>query len=360
MSLIIDILKKLEGKGKKPKVHPALLKGADVSSDRKRYVFLAFSILFALSALAAYFVSDKVLSRAVYQEIEVVPAQVAVDKAPKEITFQPRDQVKAEEKLTHEEETPRPKIVKKVQAVVEEEKEEKMKEKEDKPEPKPIRVSEGSGVEKVISDITMERPKPANPAGAGIKPPSGSASEGSFSKFIYLADRAFREGNLPDSMKYYEKALDFKQDRKVAKNLIVVYVKLGLYERALSLLSSMKDEDLAYTYLVELARSGEIERAVKEGERLKGLDRRGKILFALGYVHEISGNLEEALENYKIAYRKNPGDPYIAVNYARLLEATGNLQGAYRVYSSLNFVNLDPKIKSLVRERIGYLRSLGF
>jgi len=34
--LIIDILKKLEGKGRRPKVHPALLKGGGDISDKKR------------------------------------------------------------------------------------------------------------------------------------------------------------------------------------------------------------------------------------------------------------------------------------------------------------------------------------
>lgn len=137
-------------------------------------------------------------------------------------------------------------------------------------------------------------------------------------------------------------------------------MKLGLYEKARDLISRKKSEKLAYTYLLELARSGEVERAVREGEELKPMDKDGRLLFALGYTYETKGDINKALEYYRKAYRKNPGDPYVAVNYARLLEAMGDLKEAYRVYRNLNFANLDPSLKSLVEERLRYLRNLGF
>jgi len=395
MSLIIDILKKLEGKTKRPKVHPALLKKTSEIQDKKRYIFLAFSILFALSALAAYIVSDKILSRAVQPDVSIENLVASVERRePARKQAEPSPKELPPEEMP--EEAPEPTIVKEVQPVaLTERKEEEPQavevDVEEKPTPKPVKVSETTGVEKIVSDMVAEPPeavpqqapepepqpepkeekpppKPEPRPALELKPETRPSvpqrakpqPKGSFAKLVYLADRSFREGNLAESMKYYEQAFSIKEDRKVANNLIVIYTRLGLYDKARDLILKLKDENLAYAYLVELSRSGEYEKAVQEGRRLKDLDRRGKVYFALGYAHEMQGDLEMALKNYKAAYRKNPGDPYIAVNYARLLEATGDLREAFKVYSSLNFASLDPRLKSLVEGRLNYLRSLGF
>ena len=371
MSLIIDILKKLEGKTKKTKVHPALLRRTAGVQDRKRYVFLGFSILFALSALGAYFVSDLILSRAVRQDTGIERIVASMPRTEREES-EP-EPLHTEEELP-EEEIPEPTIVKEAQTQAppeEEVRESQEAEAQREREPEPIRVSKSTGVEKMVSDMVPEseegpielgeeepEPEPAPPPEP--KPRAKPPPKESFSKLAYLADRSFRSGRLIDSMRYYEEALSVKKDIKVANNLVVVYVKLGLYEKARDLISSMGSERLAYTYLIELARSGYADKAIVEGEELKSLDARGKVLFALGYAYELERDLQKALEYYRKAHRKNPGDPYIAVNYARLLEAMGNLREAYRVYRSLNFTNLDPKLKSLVEERLSYLRNLGF
>ncbi len=376
MSLIIDILKKLEGKTKRTRVHPALLRRTAGVQDRKRYVFLGLSILFALSALGAYFVSDLILSRAVQQDmgIERIVASVRV---PEQEASEP-EPIPQEEELP-EEEVPEPTIVREAQTrtlPVEEKSEPEEVVAERKQEPEPVRVSKSTGVEKMVSDIVPEpveeetvpeqeareeepEPTPTSPP-PEPEPRKKPPPRESFSKLAYLADKSFRSGKLIDSMRYYEEALSVKEDIKVANNLVVVYVRLGLYEKARDLISRMGSEKLAYTYLIELSRSGDTERAIREGEELKGLDARGKVLFALGYAYELEGDILKALEHYRKAYRKNPGDPYIAVNYARLLEAMGNLREAYRVYRGLNFTGLDPKLKSLVEERLSHLRSLGF
>lgn len=334
MSLIIDVLKRLEGKGRRTGVHPALLRRKEETRDRKRYLFLAFSIFFALTALGAYFVSDRILSKEAYQEEIGPPPENPTEEAPPE----PPRTVEPIEKTAREEEAPKPKIERETQPA--------------EKRPERIQVSKRSGIEKITSDILVEKPSPA------VK--RKAVSGGSFPKLAYLADKAFREGDLVRSKEYYERALALRKDPKVANNLMVVYVRLGLYERARSLLFKIGEEDLAYTYLVELAGSGRVEEALKEGKGLKYLDRRGRVLFALGYIHELIGNIEEALRHYEAAYKKNPKDPYVAVNYARLLEAKGDLRKAYSVYTGLNLEDLDPKIKLLVERRIGYLRNLGF
>ncbi len=396
MSLIIDILKKLEGKTKKTKVHPALLKRAKDVQDRKRYIFLAFSMLFAISALGAYFISDKILSSTVQPDIEIerIVASVEGPKPTEETEYTNQSIPATVEEGIPEDEVPEPTIVKRVQQPVqiEEKAEEKPKETkeelEEKPKPVPVRINEETGVEKVISDIVPEKTEPAEEpettaeakeelSTAELKSPpkrkeetvkqaeqliepSRRTPKESFEKLAYFADRSFKEGNLIDSMRYYEEALSVRDDTKVANNLVVVYVKLGLYEKARDLVLKTRNEKLAYTYIVELAKSGEVNRAVREGEELKGLDISGKLFFALGYAYEAMGDTGEALEYYRKAYKKNPGDPYVAVNYARMLEAVGNLREAYRVYRNLNFTNLDPKLKSLIKERLSYLRNLGF
>lgn len=357
MSLIVDALKRLEGKGKRPKVHPAFLKGTDKTRGNRRYLFLIFSTVFALSALGAYFVSQVFADRMLRSEVKLEEPPKHQEEIQKVQTVSPSGSTGVEgmpREVPREKETP----------------------------PKPVKVeSKSTGAENTLQEVPKEKeppPKPVVKAKKARKVQTASLSRDTGSEkmlrelprdkdlspplpnLLYLADKAFSEGKLTESMGYYEEAFERSKDPKVAKNLLVVYLKLGLQEKARSLISQVKEEEIPYTYLVELVRSGAQEMAVKEGESLKDLDTSGKVLFALGYAYEALGDYERALENYREAYRKNPKDPYIAVNYARLLEATGNLREAYRIYMSLNSPGLDPRIKLLVEERVGYLRGLGF
>ena len=333
MSFVIEILRKLEDRGRKPSVHPAFFK-REKKRKRKRNLalFILLPLLIAILSAGTFLITNQHIMGETYTGPDTKQAR----KQPyrNETTTETSQASGPEKDADQSVEVAPVKTVKKPF------------------ESGPVRANEKVGVEKLVSDMKIEEQSSPKV--------SERAQQSSFSKLAFLADRAFRNGNLFMSMEYYERALGIKQDTQVAKNLIVVYTRLGLFRRAMSLISMLREGDLAYTYLVELAASGEVERAMKEGERLKNLDRRGKVFFALGYIYEISGDIHRALLNYETAYRRNPTDQYISVNYARILERVGRLKEAYKVYTYLSSAATDPKIKLLASERTSYLRSLGF
>ncbi len=327
MSLILDVLKRFESKGRSAKVHPSLLK--KVEESRKR-VYVGLALLFLAVSALAYFLSGFVLDNLPAGGKRPLPVSRTAEPTP-----------------THDESrsTPPEPAVKNHGATTELKTARKVEEEKVLEEKRPRRVNKASerSVKKVIEDLRLPPPRKT------VKPREN------FAELAYLADLYFRKGDLLRSKEYYERALELEQNPKVKRNLVVVYVRLGLYERAGALARS-SGEDLAYVFLVELARRGEVERAVRDGRELLKIDRSGKVFFSLGYLYEISGDTGEALKNYRIAYEKNPSNPYFALNYARLLEAFGDYEGAYRIYESIKDLSLKPEIKILVEERLSYIR----
>lgn len=177
-------------------------------------------------------------------------------------------------------------------------------------------------------------------------------------RLVLIADDFFRKGRLRESMEFYQRALSLAPSRDAANNLLVIYARLGLYTRAEELLRKFPDEELVYSYVVELAKKGRTAEALSLTEKFLSTDRKGFVYFAAGYVLEGAGELDRALESYREAYRRNPQNPYFAANFARLLEVTGDREAAYRLYRHLSGLRLTPELKTFVEERLSYLTSM--
>jgi len=178
--------------------------------------------------------------------------------------------------------------------------------------------------------------------------------KGSFYEYYVLGDKYFRQGDLIKSMLYYEEALKLKADPDIVNNLVVIYTRLSKFEKAEKLIENFPNSRVVYSYLVELVEKGLYSKARSVARRYIKYDNSGYISFGLGYVYEKLGELKKAMECYKEAYEKDPLNPYFALNYARLLEVSGNYLKAYVVYRSISTDN--ENIKKLAESRIRELK----
>ncbi len=327
MSLLMDVLRKLQFQRRRPRVHPVLLKKKDTGS--RRLLILLIAGVFLLSTGIAYYLTNIVASR-ITAGVPAPVVQRPTDTTPPPRTSEPEQEPNPRPE-PREESTP-PTELKEIRTVKVEPREEvkkiteDMEEKQERPKPMPARV------------ITLEDP----------------------TTYLVMADRYFREGNLIKSREYYEKTYSLMKTQKVANNLIVVCVRLGDLACAERVIEENPQENLVYTYLMELSRVGRPAEVIELAKKYTHLDKKGALSFALGYAYEKLGDYAKALRNYKTAYAKDPYNPYFAYNYARLLDYTRSYREAYRIYSSLKNLDIDPRIKRSVEERLKLLRFLGF
>ena len=332
MSLLMDVLRRFHLQRRKFPVHPTLLKGN--RSRRRKAVLLVAVLAFGVSGVAAYFATSLIMTSV--QPPPSIPVQQAAMEAPKpEPKTPPPEQPKP----------PEPKTTEVKQETTQAPKEETPK-KEPEP-PKAAKLEPEEEVRKITRDI---EPRPKEPMVVVSEDPV---------TYLIMADKFFREGNLPKSKEYYEKAYNIRKSLKTANNLIVVSTRIGDFRRSEEIIEHHKDEKLAYTYLMELINLGRQAQAIEVAKKYISMNTKGFISFALGYAYETMGDYKKALENYEAAYRKDPYNPYFAYNYARLLDYTRNYAEAVRIYRTLKDLEVDPKIKRSVEERLMQLRSMG-
>ena len=324
MSLLMDLLKKLESQSPKTNVPPTLLKGRDKKSVSRRILIL-LAPLFLLGAVASYFATQSLLGE---EGIKVVRREMPNTQPPKEeqlLKVEEEPEVKAKPPKKYTEEKPE----------------------ESKPPAESAQTSKEE-IRKLTEDIGIKKKTENKKAVAPMN----------INTLLYLADRSYREGNLEKSREYYEKAFRLKEEERIANNLLVIYVRLGEYVKADALVRKFGSEELAYTYIMELSKKDK-RKALKVTERYLSLDRKGLIHFARGYIYEGEGDRERALEEYRKAYSRDRSNPYFGYNYARLLELNRRYREALKVYEELEKEELEPRIKSIVRERIRYLKFMG-
>ena len=353
MSLIVDLLKRIKGVKGKRTVHPFFLK--NLSKGRRTGIYLILALLLVLSGVGAYIGTQILLSGG-----PPPPKPPIVKKIPP-----PRPPIEQKQPIKP---APVQEVKKEKPPEIEEKKAQKQETAPPEPEKKepsppkravnPGQASPTAGVEKLVpekKEVKVEAKTPAPP-----KPkPKPKVSQKELTRLLVLADRYFREGKLYKSAELYERVLKLKKDKRVANNLVVVYSRLGMIEKAKGILEKFPDEDVAFTYLLEISRLLPADRVLEEAENLLNLDVKGKILLAIGYIREKQRDFEGALESYGEAFEKNPADPYIAFNYARLLESMGRLKRAVAIYRSLANGANDKRIERLAKERVEYYRRLG-
>lgn len=338
MSLLIDVLKKVQGSRKRLSVYPLLLKRKDTKKIPNRYALLLLPLVL-VGFVGAYFLTQKILGG--FSGVPAWEPPQIVSEKPKSAPTSGEDESSG--MLPTAEET------EKVDAP--ETQKEDVASPSTPPEEKRAKLkSSQEELSKLVADVRQN---------SAVSPEPPETSSLDYNAYIMLADESFRKGRLYDSARYYEKALKIKESKSVANNLLVVYVRLGEFEKARTLLRNFKDEELVYTYMVELTRAGLTDRALEIADIFRFVDKRGFVSFAEGYAFESKRDFARALKSYRNAYIKNPVNPYFAFNYARLLEASGKLKEAVSIYRSLKTMELEPKLKDIVRQRLRYFELLG-
>ncbi len=342
MSLLMDLLKKVGEKEKKPSVHPSVTKPP--SRPHRRGFYLLVGVAMIIAGIGSYFLSTYLLEQvAVDVDYTERISEIKQRAQERQLTaVQEQEQEQEEETLEEE--------VAGVEGPSEEVVQEEPMEEKELVQAKMSQDTQKSEMQKIIGDIEEKKE---------VKPVKPFNPLGDYAVNIFYGDHYFKKGDLKKSLEFYEKAYSLRRSRKVANNLIVIYVRLGLLTKAEDLIKKDNDERLYYSYFLEVSRNLGPEEALEKIEKMKFNEKKGYISFAKGFILEKLGNVKEALESYEKAYKKDPSNPYFAYNYARLLDLSGNLKKAVVVYRMLNNQRLDPNLRSSVEKRLRELRSLG-
>ncbi len=382
MSLLMDLLKKVGEKEKSSQVPPSIKPPFREDRGKQSLKLFLLVVLMGFFSVVAYIVTiylvgEKVDSKRLEEQIlalkesveKSTPQRDRMSAAPQqESTAQNQpvaEDIEEEEEpstldggmdLTQQEarsnqvNSQKVKPPRKESAIVERpnsEGEEEIPEKE-RLQAKMSNVNPELEVGKIVKDVVPTGPQP-----------QGTSFIPEYANSLYYGDYYFKKGELRRSMEFYEKAYSIRRSENVANNLITIYMRLGLRSKAQAILKNHPTEKIYYTYIMELANNFGTDEALEEIGSFIPSDRRGYLYFARGYLRERMGDIEGASKDYRTAYSKDPANPYFAFNHARMLERSGRLKEAYRVYLALNLQNLEPKIQDIVRDRLKELRSLG-
>ncbi|WP_457624366.1 tetratricopeptide repeat protein [Persephonella sp.] len=177
-----------------------------------------------------------------------------------------------------------------------------------------------------------------------------------YNSYISLANSYLEKGDYRESLLYYKKAYSLEKNQKVLKNIIVLQILTGNFEDLYRYIPQLKEESYIADIAISLIDSGHLNRAEEFLSRFIGMSSP-YILYAWGILLEKQGKYQQALVYYRKAYQLNPYDQYIAYAYGRILEINGFYKKAVNIYTGmLNLEGLDKRIKEILQERIKILR----
>ena len=383
MSLIIDLLRKVGDKEKAQGVPPSITAGAGTGEAKgRRWVILILLFVAVLFGAGSYFgitlfLEKRLAQERIESEFLALKERVRASRSSVPVVSEEEEEVQTTEvddepsvmEATQPATTPvqegelaQDNEPMKSQTEVNHPAPEKNPKQEATVPPRELqqakmsKLNEEEELEKVVGDIMPEQQPSGVMRGAE---PSDRTAEAIYANSVFYGDMYFKKGNFLKSMKYYERAYSINRDHKVANNLVLIYVRLGLLDKARTIIDRTKNERLVYTYLMEMTRISGTKKALEEGKELVRYDRHGYAHFALGYIYDLMGDHKQALLHYSKAYAKDPSNTFFAYNYARMLEATGDLRKAYVVYRGIYREATDKKLKETAGQRLRLLRSLG-
>ncbi len=177
-----------------------------------------------------------------------------------------------------------------------------------------------------------------------------------FNSFVSMADNFYNKNDFENSIKWYQKAYQIKKDEYVLNRLLILNYHQNNSKAVDSLISEIKDEQVVYSFLLNLINDDQIQLAKEILNKKINLDKNGYLLYLNGMILENQGDTKEAEKFYKFAYKKNNADPYLAYSYGRILEINKKFNQALNVYIQTQNLNLNNELKNIVKERISILR----
>ncbi len=365
MSLLMDILKRIKQRREHLCIHPFFLKKTQQRKVSKPFVIAVSSAVLVFASTATFLITQKFFwtERNMYsgavinkqENLEVAQGNLRISRKPEEAETVKENAILQDTKKIYEE-LEENKIVEDIKK----DKKEEVIERKEILQAKASNLKEELVEEKLLITGNLEEDRKEK------KETEKEATEKKEEKpkkdivgLLLKANQYFKQGDYFRSLKLYEEVFKVKKDVKIANNLIVLYVRTGLYEKAEEVLKEINDERLIYTLILELAKAGKTEKALRLAEKYEKKDENGLILFVTGYLHEKLKNYKKAFEYYRRAFEKNPSNPYIAFNYARMLELKGNIATAGNIYRVLALQSSDENIRKLAEQKVKYYKSIG-
>ncbi len=178
--------------------------------------------------------------------------------------------------------------------------------------------------------------------------PDNTQLNSKFLSLVWLAESAYKQGNLEESLEYYQKAYSIKKDQDILENIILLKVSSGQLESVIRDIENLSSQK-RYNVVLQIIEEGNLDTAQKLLLKFIPYDKDGDMFYLLGYLYELKENYQKALEFYRKAYFKSPQDQYFMYAYARLLEVNGDVDQAQIIFNRLkNIPDLDPDIKHAI------------
>ncbi len=185
--------------------------------------------------------------------------------------------------------------------------------------------------------------------------------------YVIKANLAFQKGNTQEVLDLLGKAYKTGSAKaSVVSTYGYMLLKHGRLEEAMSIfteqfnsskLSDNEKFDLQANYALALWKKGQIDKAISLLEKVIASYKNSNIYGSLGYLYNLSGNLDKALEFNLEAYDYNSTNGIILDNLGETYYLLDELENADKVFKEL--MALNPKFPeafydyALVFEKIG-------
>jgi len=326
MSLIIETLGRLKGKGRDKPIPPGLKRKNAKGTGKKRF-FVYFGVIVILAGILSLLIinKDKLLygekgnilsSTNSSQTKEKQSLKIAQNPVSKNSTIEkkPPIEMKSEQEVLHSLPPVEDKIEKK--------------------EVGEIKNTRGHGFENRQKQDRLYL----------------------YNSYLNIANNYLDKGLYTQSLEYYKKAYNLKKNQKVLKNIILLQILIGNTGDLNRYISQLDKKSYIADIAIILIKSGQLKKAEKYLSGLTG-EPSPYLLYAYGILREKQGKYQQAQAYYKKAYQLNPYDQYITYAYARILEINGFSKKAADVYIRLlSLENVDTKIKRIATKRLKMLR----
>ncbi|MDO9267107.1 MAG: hypothetical protein Q7U00_08515 [Sulfurimonas sp.] len=173
------------------------------------------------------------------------------------------------------------------------------------------------------------------------------------SDILLKANNAYQSGDETGAMLYYEMLLaSGYENQKIKNNLCYLYGKKGAWFQAKSTIESERHQGkLLYAYAYGAVKSNQ-ENYYNDMLPYIAVDGSGKLMMLTGFYFEKREDMQRAISFYKMAYEKNPSDPYNIFVYARVLDMEQKTQAAALYRDVLNKIDSSHPLYATIQKRV--------
>ncbi|MDQ1244562.1 MAG: hypothetical protein QG567_1201 [Campylobacterota bacterium] len=173
------------------------------------------------------------------------------------------------------------------------------------------------------------------------------------SNILLKANNAYKSGNETEAMLYYEMLLaSGYENQKIKNNLCYLYGKQGAWFQAKSIIESQRYQGkLLYAYAYGAVQSNQ-DNYYNDILPYISIDNSGKLMMLTGFYFEKREDMQRAVSFYKMAYEKNPSDPYNIFAYARVLDMEQNTQSKTIYMDILKKIDTSHPLYAAIYKRI--------